>query len=68
MHLRCANCGWTVLDVYEHAEVRRYEDVVESGRTELAARADRLELEAMGEEIERFVQALERDDIVPFDF
>jgi hypothetical protein len=68
MELRCPNCGWTTEGVYERAEVRRFEQIVEAGRDELVREIERVRQAAMDDDIARFVQALERDDILPFDF
>jgi hypothetical protein len=68
MELRCPNCGWTTEGVYERSEVRRFEKIVEAGRDELVREIERVREAAMDDDIARFVEALERDDILPFDF
>ena len=68
MRLRCPNCGWTTEGLFERAEVTRYEKIVERGRDELVAEIERVRRAAMDEEIDAFVQALDRDEILPFDF
>jgi hypothetical protein len=68
IRLRCPNCGWTEEGVYERAEVARYERIMEGGRDDLIAAIERARREAMDEDVERFVRALEQDQILPFDF
>jgi hypothetical protein len=68
MSLRCPNCGWNTEGVYGRAEVSRYEQIMECGRDELIAEIERVRELAIREEIDRFARALERGDILPFDF
>jgi transcriptional regulator NrdR family protein len=68
MQLRCPDCDWSHTTVADRREVEHYERVIERGRDALVLEIERVRLEAMTEEVDRFVRALQRDDILPFDF
>jgi hypothetical protein len=66
--LRCPNCEWSELGVYDQATVDRFDETLDSG-TELLVRDLRRLVQAnMEEEAERFAAALDADAILPEDF
>ena len=66
--LRCPNCEWSELGVYDQATVDRLDETLDNG-TELLVRDLRRLVQAnMEEEAERFAAALDADAILPEDF
>ncbi len=66
--LRCPNCEWSELGVYDQATVDRFDETLDTG-TELLVRDLRRLVQAnMEEEAERFAAALDADAILPEDF
>ena len=66
--LRCPNCEWSELGVYDQATVDRFDETLDNG-TELLVRDLRRLVQAnMEEEAERFAAALDADAILPEDF
>jgi hypothetical protein len=66
--LRCPNCEWNELGVYDQATVDRFDETLDNG-TELLVRDLRRLVQAnMEEEAERFAAALDADAILPEDF
>jgi len=68
LELRCPNCGWCERGVYAQEVVERYDAVLNEGTDTLIEALEKASRENMEADIERFVQALERDLIEPFDF
>lgn len=66
--LRCPNCEWSERGIYHQTDVERFDDVLNGGTDQLIDDLEQLARTNMEEEIDRFVQALETDQIVPFDF
>jgi hypothetical protein len=66
--LRCPNCEWAGTGVYEQAVVDRFDVELDAGTEVLRHGLERLALENMNEEIERFAAALASDQILPSDF
>ncbi len=66
--LECPNCRWSGTGVFEQQVVDRFDAELNRGSEVLAAQARQLGLENMAASIERFVAALEADQIVPGDF
>jgi hypothetical protein len=66
--LRCPNCEWSELGVYDQATVDRFDETLDTG-TELLVRDLRRLVQAnMEEEADRFSAALDADAILPEDF
>jgi hypothetical protein len=66
--LRCPNCEWTELGVFDQPTVDRFDDQLDRGTEALSRDLQRLTRANMEEEIERFVSALGLDAILPEDF
>jgi hypothetical protein len=66
--LRCPNCEWLGTDVYDQDTVDRFDEVLDDGTDALVADLKHLMHVNMQDEVARFVQALDRDLIVPDDF
>jgi hypothetical protein len=66
--LECPNCHWSGTGVFEQAVVDRFDEELNRGSATLAEVARRLSLENMADSVERFVAALNADQIVPGDF
>ena len=66
--LRCPNCEWSELGVYDQATVDRFDETLDDG-TELLVRDLRRLVQAnMEDEAQRFAAALDADAILPEDF
>ncbi len=66
--LRCPNCEWQQLGVYEQAVVDRFDEQLDRGTEALVDDLQRLTQANMEDEIERFTHALNSDAIWPMDF
>jgi hypothetical protein len=66
--LRCPNCDWTEVGVYDQRTVDRFDEQLDDGTEALMRDLDRLTKANMEEEIERFTLALGSDLILPEDF
>jgi hypothetical protein len=66
--LNCPNCEWNTEGVYSQAEVEELEDRLEEGLADMLADLQRLAQSNMADEIDRFVQALDANLILPEDF
>jgi hypothetical protein len=66
--LRCPNCEWTTVGVYDQETVDRFDEELDRGTELLVRDLKRLTRANMEEEIERFGKALESDAIWPMDF
>lgn len=66
--LRCPNCEWHGSGVYEQGAVDRFDEQLDLGTEALVRDLKRLMHANMEDEIERFVEALEADLVVPEDF
>lgn len=66
--LRCPNCEWLEVGVYDQATVDRFDEDLDHGSDILVADLKRLVQANMEEEIERFAAALAADAIWPEDF
>jgi len=64
----CPDCEWESTNVYDQAEVERYDDLLNDATDRMIEELDRVTRENMNEAVDRFRAALENDDIVPFDF
>jgi hypothetical protein len=66
--LRCPNCEWSGTGVFEQTLVERFDEELDRGTEALVGDLRRLMQANMEEEIDRFVQALEADALLPEDF
>ena len=66
--LRCPNCEWNELGVFDQDTVDRFDDELDRGTEALMRDLQRLTQANMEDEIERFVSALGADAILPEDF
>jgi len=66
--VRCPSCEWRQTGVYAQDAVDRFDDRLDRGTEAVIRDLQRLMQANMENEIERFVEALEADLIVPDDF
>jgi len=66
--LRCPNCEWSDLGVFDQPTVDRFDDELDRGTEAVSRDLKRLTQANMEEEIERFVSAMVADAILPEDF
>jgi hypothetical protein len=66
--LRCPNCEWSTVGVYDQDTVDAFDEELDRGTDVLVRDLKRLTRANMEEEIERFGRALESDGIWPMDF
>ena len=66
--LSCPNCWWSTEGVFERRQLIELEDRLDEGIEDLISDLQRLTQANMAEQIERFVAALNADQILPEDF
>lgn len=66
--LRCPNCDWSEDGVFHQDQVDALEEQLDEGLTAMLSDLRRLTQSNMAEEIDRFIDALERDLVLPEDF
>jgi hypothetical protein len=66
--LRCPNCEWNDLGVFDQDTVDRFDDELDRGTEAVSRDLKRLTQANMEEEIDRFVRALASNAILPEDF
>jgi hypothetical protein len=66
--VRCPNCEWTATGIHTQDVVERFDDHLDRGTEAVVRDLRRLMHANMELEIERFVEALQADLIVPDDF
>jgi hypothetical protein len=66
--LRCPNCEWNGTGVYSQTAVERFDEELDRGTEALVRDLKRLMTANMEDEIDRFVQALDGDHLLPEDF
>jgi hypothetical protein len=66
--LRCPNCEWNELGIFDQRTVDRFDEQLDQGTEVLMRDLKRLTRANMEEEIERFTVALGSDLILPEDF
>jgi len=66
--LRCPNCEWTDLGIFDQTVVDRFDEELDRGTEALVEDLTRLQQANMADEIERFTSALASDAIWPMDF
>ena len=68
VRLRCPNCEWTTVGLYDQETVDRFDERLDHGTEALVLDLKRLTRANMEEEVERFACALDSDAIWPMDF
>ena len=68
MRLRCPNCEWSTVGLYDQETVDRFDEKLDYGTEALVRDLKRLTRANMEEEVERFACALASDAIWPMDF
>ncbi len=66
--LECPNCGWYENGLYDRAEIELLEEHLDQGVAEMIDDLQRLSRANMVADIERFMNALRADLILPEDF
>src|SRR3954449_6988558 len=66
--LRCPNCEWSEVDVFDQETVDRFDLELDRGTEHVLKDLKRLVQANMEDEVERFVTALDSDAIWPMDF
>jgi hypothetical protein len=66
--LRCPNCEWNGTGVFQQELVERFDEELDRGTEALVRDLKRLMHANMEDEIDRFVEALDHDLILPEDF
>ena len=68
VQLRCPNCEWTTVGLYDQDTVDRFDEELDHGTEALVRDLKRLTRANMEEEVERFSSAMASDAIWPMDF
>ena len=68
VELRCPECEWLGGGAYEQHVLDRYDEILDAGVMALMADLDRVERANMEEGVERFLAAIQGDEILPEDF
>jgi hypothetical protein len=68
VQLRCPNCEWLMVGLYDQETVDRFDEQLDYGTEALVRDLKRLTRANMEDEIERFSSALSSDAIWPMDF
>jgi hypothetical protein len=68
VQLRCPNCEWQTVGLYDQETVDRFDEELDRGTEALVRDLKRLTRANMEEEAERFSSALASDAIWPMDF
>jgi hypothetical protein len=68
VQLRCPNCEWSTVGMYDQETVDRFDEELDHGTEALVRDLKRLTRANMEEETERFTSALASDAIWPMDF
>jgi hypothetical protein len=68
VQLRCPNCEWLTVGLYDQETVDRFDERLDHGTEALLCDLKRLTRANMEEELERFASALASDAIWPMDF
>jgi hypothetical protein len=66
--LNCPNCDWYTEGLYNADQVRELEDHLDEGLADMLRDLQRLTQANMADQIDRFVRALNADQILPEDF
>jgi hypothetical protein len=68
VELRCPNCEWATVGLYDQETVDRFDERLDHGTEALVRDLKRLTRANMEEEVDRFASALASDAIWPMDF
>ena len=68
VRLRCPNCEWLTVGLYDQHTVDRFDGQLDRGTEDLVRDLSRLTTANMEHEVERFSSALASDGIWPMDF
>ena len=68
LELRCPACEWRDRSTFDQEAVERFDDVLNAATDSLIDTLERVSRDNLRAEIDRFVEALEHDHILPFDF
>jgi hypothetical protein len=68
VRLRCPNCEWLTVGLYDQETVDRFDEALDHGTEALVRDLKRLTRANMEEEVDRFTSALASDAIWPMDF
>ena len=68
VQLRCPNCEWNTVGLYDQETVDRFDEELDLGTEALVRDLKRLTRANMEDELERFSSALDSDNILPMDF
>jgi hypothetical protein len=68
VQLRCPNCEWLTVGLYDQETVDRFDEELDHGTESLVRDLKRITRANMEEEVERFSSALASDAIWPMDF
>ena len=66
--LSCPNCDWYTEGLYTQDQVRELEDQLDEGLADMLRDLQRLTQANMADQIDRFITALNADQILPEDF
>jgi hypothetical protein len=66
--LNCPNCDWYTEGLYTQDQVRELEDRLDEGLADMLRDLQRLTQANMADQIDRFITALNADQILPEDF
>ena len=68
VELRCPNCEWATVGLYDQETVDRFDEQLDHGTEALVRDLKRLTRANMEDEVDRFASALASDAIWPMDF
>jgi hypothetical protein len=66
--LVCPNCEWSEEGVFAHEQIHELEERLDDGLADMLRDLQRLTQANMAEQMDRFIEALHRDHILPEDF
>jgi hypothetical protein len=66
--LHCPNCDWSGTGVFPQSVLERFDRELDRATDFLVAELNRIDLENLAEQVDRFARALADDHILPSDF
>ena len=66
--MNCPNCDWYTEGLFTQDQVRELEDRLDEGLADMLRDLQRLTQANMADQIDRFINALNADQILPEDF
>jgi hypothetical protein len=66
--LHCPNCDWSGTGVFPQSVVERFDRELDRGTDLLLAEINRIDLENLAEDVDRFARALADGHVLPCDF